>query len=107
MLIRVATVTATEDCRVKVQQRPSVFMVVGCAVNRCVYLQVHYDGWSQQFDVWCDSDISDLHPFGWCQRTGHPLEPPPGLTDSVEGGGNNAGVHTPGQMALTLGCCCI
>ncbi|XP_068160147.1 lethal(3)malignant brain tumor-like protein 4 isoform X2 [Antennarius striatus] len=56
MLIRVATVTDTEDYRVK----------------------IHYDGWSQQFDVWCDSDLSDLHPVGWCQRTGHPLEPPPG-----------------------------
>ncbi|XP_075941391.1 lethal(3)malignant brain tumor-like protein 4 isoform X3 [Anarhichas minor] len=56
MLIRVATVTDTEDYRVK----------------------VHYDGWSQQFDVWSDSDLWDLHPMGWCQRTGHPLEPPPG-----------------------------
>ncbi|XP_049421468.1 lethal(3)malignant brain tumor-like protein 4 [Epinephelus fuscoguttatus] len=56
MLIRVATVTDTEDYRVK----------------------VHYDGWSQQFDVWCDSDLCDLHPVGWCQRTGHSLEPPPG-----------------------------
>ncbi|XP_010745123.2 lethal(3)malignant brain tumor-like protein 4 isoform X1 [Larimichthys crocea] len=56
MLIRVATVTDTEDYRLK----------------------VHYDGWSQQFDVWCDSDHCDLHPVGWCQRTGHPLEPPPG-----------------------------
>nr|XP_046227538.1 lethal(3)malignant brain tumor-like protein 4 isoform X1 [Scatophagus argus]XP_046227539.1 lethal(3)malignant brain tumor-like protein 4 isoform X1 [Scatophagus argus] len=56
MLIRVATVTDTEDYRVK----------------------IHYDGWSQQFDVWCDSDLCDLHPVGWCQRTGHPLEPPPG-----------------------------
>ncbi|XP_070784621.1 lethal(3)malignant brain tumor-like protein 4 [Enoplosus armatus] len=56
MLIRVATVTDTEDYRVK----------------------VHYDGWSQQFDVWCDGDLCDLHPVGWCQRTGHPLEPPPG-----------------------------
>ncbi|XP_029934678.1 lethal(3)malignant brain tumor-like protein 4 isoform X2 [Myripristis murdjan] len=57
MLIRVATVTETDDYRVK----------------------VHYDGWSEQFDVWCDSDLSDLHPAGWCQRTGHPLEPPPAL----------------------------
>ncbi|XP_039983083.1 lethal(3)malignant brain tumor-like protein 4 [Xiphias gladius] len=56
MLIRVATVTDTEDYRVK----------------------VHYDGWSLQFDVWLDSDLCDLHPVGWCQRTGHPLEPPPG-----------------------------
>ncbi|XP_068593189.1 lethal(3)malignant brain tumor-like protein 4 isoform X2 [Cebidichthys violaceus] len=59
MLIRVATVKDTEDYRVK----------------------VHYDGWSQQFDVWSDSDLQDLHPVGWCQRTGHPLEPPPGQTD--------------------------
>ncbi|XP_026035503.1 lethal(3)malignant brain tumor-like protein 4 isoform X1 [Astatotilapia calliptera] len=58
MLIRVATVTDTEDYRVK----------------------IHYDGWSTQFDVWCDSDLCDLHPVGWCQRTGHPLEPPPGLS---------------------------
>ncbi|XP_041817188.1 lethal(3)malignant brain tumor-like protein 4 isoform X2 [Chelmon rostratus] len=58
MLIRAATITATEDYRVK----------------------VHYDGWSKQFDVWCDSDLCDLHPVGWCQRTGHPLEPPPGLS---------------------------
>ncbi|XP_061821342.1 lethal(3)malignant brain tumor-like protein 4 [Nerophis lumbriciformis] len=55
MLIRVATVTAKDDYRVK----------------------VHYDGWSHHFDVWCDIDLCDLHPVGWCQRTGHPLEPPP------------------------------
>ncbi|KAI3355605.1 hypothetical protein L3Q82_018443, partial [Scortum barcoo] len=62
MLIRVATITDTEDYRVK----------------------IHYDGWSQQFDVWCDADLCDLHPVGWCQRTGHPLEPPPGQTDRSE-----------------------
>ncbi|XP_075905131.1 lethal(3)malignant brain tumor-like protein 4 isoform X6 [Nelusetta ayraudi] len=56
MLIRVATVTETDDYRLK----------------------IHYDGWSEQFDLWCDSDLSDLHPVGWCQRTGHPMEPPPG-----------------------------
>lgn len=78
MLIRVATVTETDECRVKVLS-VSASILVGGAVNRCVYLQVHYDGWSQQFDVWCDADHSDLHPVGWCQRTGHPLEPPPGL----------------------------
>ncbi|KAM6971548.1 lethal(3)malignant brain tumor-like protein 4 [Tautogolabrus adspersus] len=58
MLVRVATVTDTEDFRVK----------------------VHYDGWLQQFDIWCDSDLVDLHPVGWCQRTGHTLDPPPGCS---------------------------
>lgn len=50
------------------------------SIQRGVCLQIHYDGWSTQFDVWCDSDLCDLHPVGWCQRTGHPLEPPPGQT---------------------------
>lgn len=55
MLIRVATVTDTEDYRVK----------------------VHFDGWHEKFDFWVDSDLPDLHPVGWCARTGHQLEPPP------------------------------
>uniref|UniRef100_A0A8C1M2Z9 L3MBTL histone methyl-lysine binding protein 4 n=1 Tax=Cyprinus carpio TaxID=7962 RepID=A0A8C1M2Z9_CYPCA len=63
MLIRVATVTDTEDHRVK----------------------VHFDGWHEKFDFWVDSDLPDLHPMGWCSRTGHPLEPPP-LSDSVTQG---------------------
>uniref|UniRef100_A0A673HCE2 L3MBTL histone methyl-lysine binding protein 4 n=1 Tax=Sinocyclocheilus rhinocerous TaxID=307959 RepID=A0A673HCE2_9TELE len=54
MLIRVATVADTEDHRVK----------------------VHFDGWHEKFDFWVDSDLPDLHPMGWCSRTGHPLEPP-------------------------------
>uniref|UniRef100_A0AAQ5XG44 SAM domain-containing protein n=1 Tax=Amphiprion ocellaris TaxID=80972 RepID=A0AAQ5XG44_AMPOC len=29
-------------------------------------------------------DLPDLHPVGWCQRSGHPLEPPPGQTDRLE-----------------------
>ncbi|KAL1006406.1 hypothetical protein UPYG_G00071970 [Umbra pygmaea] len=54
MLVRVATVKDTEDYRVK----------------------IHFDGWHEKFDFWVDSDLPDLHPVGWCTRTGHPLEPP-------------------------------
>uniref|UniRef100_A0A8C7THZ6 L3MBTL histone methyl-lysine binding protein 4 n=1 Tax=Oncorhynchus mykiss TaxID=8022 RepID=A0A8C7THZ6_ONCMY len=54
MLVRVATVSDTEDYRVK----------------------IHFDGWHEKFDFWVDSDLPDLHPVGWCARTGHPLEPP-------------------------------
>uniref|UniRef100_A0AAR2L9Q8 SAM domain-containing protein n=1 Tax=Pygocentrus nattereri TaxID=42514 RepID=A0AAR2L9Q8_PYGNA len=62
MLIRVATIVDTEDYRVK----------------------VHFDGWHSKFDFWVDSDWPDLHPMGWCGKTGHPLEPP--LSDSVTQG---------------------
>uniref|UniRef100_A0A8C7KWT1 L3MBTL histone methyl-lysine binding protein 4 n=1 Tax=Oncorhynchus kisutch TaxID=8019 RepID=A0A8C7KWT1_ONCKI len=54
MLVRVATVSDTEDYRVKIR----------------------FDGWHEKFDFWVDSDLPDLHPVGWCARTGHPLEPP-------------------------------
>ncbi|KAJ8010615.1 hypothetical protein DPEC_G00076910 [Dallia pectoralis] len=54
MLIRVASVSDTEEYRVK----------------------IHFDGWHEKFDFWVDSDLPDLHPVGWCARTGHPLEPP-------------------------------
>lgn len=54
VLIRVGTVIQTEELRIK----------------------VHYDGWPPQTDSWFDCDDPDLHPVGWCQRTGTPLEPP-------------------------------
>nr|XP_057915637.1 lethal(3)malignant brain tumor-like protein 4 isoform X2 [Doryrhamphus excisus] len=76
MLIRVATVTATEDYRVK----------------------VHYDGWSHHFDVWCDSDLCDLHPIGWCQRTGHPLEPPPEWSTPSQGACPTSGCRGVGHI---------
>ena len=54
-LCRVATVNRAEDFKV----------------------QVHFDGWPSMYDWWFDFDSMDLHPVGWCQKTGHVLEPPP------------------------------
>ncbi|KAM9296944.1 lethal(3)malignant brain tumor-like protein 1 [Gastrophryne carolinensis] len=53
-LIRVASVVDIEEYRIK----------------------VHFDGWSHMYDFWLDADHPDLHPVGWCQRTGHPLQIP-------------------------------
>ncbi|XP_063055254.1 lethal(3)malignant brain tumor-like protein 4 isoform X1 [Engraulis encrasicolus] len=52
MLIRVATISDAEDHRVK----------------------VHFDGWGDEYDYWLDADSPDLHPVGWCTKTGHPLQ---------------------------------
>uniref|UniRef100_A0A3B3QJ71 L3MBTL histone methyl-lysine binding protein 1b n=1 Tax=Paramormyrops kingsleyae TaxID=1676925 RepID=A0A3B3QJ71_9TELE len=60
MLIRVATVADTEDHRLK----------------------VHFDGWSKEYDYWVDVDSPELHPIGWCQKTGHPLQNPHSSTDT-------------------------
>ncbi|EMP38220.1 Lethal(3)malignant brain tumor-like protein 1 [Chelonia mydas] len=53
-LIRVASVEDVEDYRIK----------------------VHFDGWSHVYDFWIDADHPDIHPVGWCSKTGHPLQPP-------------------------------
>ncbi|XP_025024712.1 lethal(3)malignant brain tumor-like protein 1 [Python bivittatus] len=53
-LIRVASVEDVEDYRIK----------------------IHFDGWSHIYDFWIDSDHPDIHPVGWCSKTGHPLQPP-------------------------------
>ncbi|XP_058535461.1 lethal(3)malignant brain tumor-like protein 1 isoform X2 [Ochotona princeps] len=53
-LIRVASVEDVEDHRIK----------------------LHFDGWNHGYDFWIDSDHPDIHPAGWCSKTGHPLQPP-------------------------------
>ncbi|XP_066573736.1 lethal(3)malignant brain tumor-like protein 4 [Amia ocellicauda] len=73
MLIRVATISDTEEHRVK----------------------IHFDGWSKDYDYWVDADSPDLHPVGWCHKTGHPLQNPQGLSDSSV---------LPGQGCPTPGC---
>lgn len=39
-------------------------------------MKIHFDGWSSDYDFWTDDDWPDLHPPGWCLKTGHPLQPP-------------------------------
>ncbi|XP_059423888.1 lethal(3)malignant brain tumor-like protein 4 isoform X2 [Carassius carassius] len=73
MLIRVATISDVEDHRIK----------------------IHFDGWSEEYDYWLDADSPDLHPVGWCQKTGHPLQYPNGPRVSPV---------PPGQGCPTTGC---
>ncbi|XP_023947673.2 uncharacterized protein LOC112052724 isoform X2 [Bicyclus anynana] len=53
-LIRVATISAVKGHQVRVS----------------------FDGWPEELSCWLDDDSPDLHPVGWCLKTGHPLEPP-------------------------------
>ncbi|PNF43858.1 hypothetical protein B7P43_G04227 [Cryptotermes secundus] len=39
-------------------------------------IRIKFDGWPDQYSYWIDDDSADIHPMGWCQKTGHPLEPP-------------------------------
>ncbi|KAJ4440108.1 hypothetical protein ANN_08242 [Periplaneta americana] len=59
MLIRVATVDDVSEHQIRIK----------------------FDGWPDQYSYWIDDDSPDIHPMGWCQKTGHPLEPP--LSDNL------------------------
>lgn len=45
-------------------------------LNFFFVVQVHFDGWNSCYDYWLDADSPDIHPVGWCSKTGHPLQPP-------------------------------
>ncbi|CAH2221839.1 lethal(3)malignant brain tumor 4 isoform X1 [Pelobates cultripes] len=58
-------------------------------------IQLHFDGWNSLYDYWVDADSPDIHPVGWCAKTGHPLQLPPGTTDTTS---------VPGQGCPIAGC---
>ena len=47
---------------------------VGEVNNEMIY--VTFDGWRGAFDYWTRYDCRDVFPAGWCQSSGHPLQPP-------------------------------
>lgn len=46
----------------------------------CGYrIKLHFDGYSDCYDFWVNADALDIHPVGWCEKTGHKLHPPKGI----------------------------
>ncbi|CAC5396827.1 SCMH1 [Mytilus coruscus] len=39
-------------------------------------IHVTFDGWRGAFDYWCRFDSRDIFPVGWCNASGHPIQPP-------------------------------
>lgn len=39
-------------------------------------LMIHYDMWSDIYNVWFDYESEDLHPINWCKVTNYPLSIP-------------------------------
>ena len=40
---------------------------------------IHFDGWSNDYDYWCESDAIELHPVGWCEMHGWELQVAKGI----------------------------
>ena len=43
-------------------------------------LLIHFDGWSQNYDYWCEPSTTDIHPPMWCGKNSRKVEPPNGKT---------------------------
>ena len=41
-------------------------------------LLVHFDGWSDHYNYWCDRASSDIHPPMWCGKNNKRVTPPKG-----------------------------
>ena len=65
--------------------RPSVFnpssktyWVATVVATSGTLLLLRYEGYGENrsADFWCELTKGDLHPIGWCARSGHILQPP-------------------------------
>ncbi|RUS84759.1 hypothetical protein EGW08_007501 [Elysia chlorotica] len=43
---------------------------------------IHFDGWEDNYDYWCDVTSPNIHSIGWCETNGHSLTFPPDFADS-------------------------
>lgn len=48
--------------------------------NTILVFRLHFDGYPENYDFWCNADSMDIFPMGWCEKHGHVLHPPPGYT---------------------------
>ncbi|RWS04514.1 polycomb protein Scm-like isoform X1 [Dinothrombium tinctorium] len=58
---------------------------------------VTFDGWQGAFDYWCRYDSRDIFPVGWCQKSGHPLQPP-----GDKGKGKTIPIINPSESPLCI-----
>ncbi|GCC25318.1 lethal(3)malignant brain tumor-like protein 1 isoform X1 [Chiloscyllium punctatum] len=63
-------------------------------------LKIYFDGSSSAYSYWVDTDNPDIHPAGWCARTGHYLQPPIKQSDALTEPGQR-GCPTPGWKAIS------
>ncbi|XP_065192197.1 MBT domain-containing protein 1-like isoform X2 [Sycon ciliatum] len=42
-------------------------------------VEIHFDGWLDSYNYWCDITDNDIHPVGWCAANCKTLHPPIGL----------------------------
>ena len=54
----------------------SLFCVLSVAEIQGYRLRLHFDGFSECYDFWCNADSPFIFPVGWCEKNNKPLQPP-------------------------------
>ena len=67
----------------KDRQHPTLVCAATITEIRDNRLRIHFDGWSDKFDYWCESTSLDIHPVGWCKKHKHKLQPPPSKNNNA------------------------
>ena len=57
---------------------PSLVAVATISDIREGQLLIHFDGWTDKYDYWCQPTSNDIHPHGWCAKHMKTLQPPKG-----------------------------
>ncbi|MGH0145327.1 UNVERIFIED_CONTAM: hypothetical protein FKN15_052217 [Acipenser sinensis] len=74
---------------------PKCILIFRCHTLLSSAAAIHFDGWCDEYDYWVDADSPDIHPAGWCAKTGHTLQPPISPQDMFEAS-EQGGCPTPG-----------
>lgn len=99
----------------KDRQHPTMICVATITkVDANGRLLIHFDGWGNSYDYWCEPSTTDIHPMGWCKQTKRSLHKPYGTeifvlcrleviialcSDSPGSLGNFCGQRDPGGKA--------
>ncbi|KTG03222.1 hypothetical protein cypCar_00025740 [Cyprinus carpio] len=62
-------------------EHPSMYCVLTITEVLGHRIRLHFDKYSDCYDFWVNSNSPDIHPVGWCEKTGHKLHPPKGMKD--------------------------
>ncbi|XP_064155739.1 lethal(3)malignant brain tumor-like protein 1 isoform X2 [Anguilla rostrata] len=62
-------------------QHPSMYFVLTVAEVCGCRMRLHFDGYSDCHDFWVNVNCPEIHPAGWCERTGHKLYTPKGCKE--------------------------
>ncbi|XP_028402346.1 lethal(3)malignant brain tumor-like protein 1 isoform X2 [Dendronephthya gigantea] len=78
------------------KRNPSLIRVGTISAIDGLKVKITFDGWDKIYDDWFDSDSSDLHPQGWCEKSNYPLEAPITSADKL----NTVACPTPGCRGI-------